>query len=151
MGASPSIFPNSVQSNSFHHHDMHRHVEPSTFTAPSPAALPSPSLKVQFLLTMTLALALIGLSISLVGPTSFSSGKTIEESDPAVVLDSLFHMRRTTPVLTTIPLLPLPETPQEEVIPPALAGRRQMAEVVHHRKRNYKNWRATVDDLILLL
>jgi hypothetical protein len=82
----------------FIHHDMYRHVEPSTFTAPSQAALPSPSLKVHFLLPMTQALASIGLSISPVGPMSSSSGATIEESDPVVVLETLLHIQRTIPV-----------------------------------------------------
>jgi len=77
----------------FIHHDTHRHVEPSTFTAPSQAALHSPSLKVHFPVTTTQALALIGLSMSPVGPMSSSSGTMIEELDPGVVLDSLLHMR----------------------------------------------------------
>jgi hypothetical protein len=82
----------------FIHHDLHRHVEPLTFTAPSRAALPLPSLKVHFPVTMTQALASIGLSMSSVGPMCSSLGATIEELDPAVVLDSLLHMRRTIPV-----------------------------------------------------
>jgi len=95
---SSSILPNSVRPNSFIHHDTYRHVEPSTFTAPSQAALPLPSLKAHFLVTMTQALGSIGRSVSPVGPMSSLSGTTIEELDPAVVLDSLLHMRRTIPV-----------------------------------------------------
>ena len=99
MGASPhQPFLIRCCLTVFIHHDTHRHVELSTFMALSRAVLPSPSLKVHFLLTMTLALASIGLSTSPVGPTSSSSGETIEELDPAVVLDSLLHMRRTIPV-----------------------------------------------------
>jgi hypothetical protein len=70
--------------------------------------------------------------------------------------NSLLDLQITIPVFTTIPLLPLPETPQEviplapairrvlalEVIPPpALAGRRVLAVEVTQsrlRKRNCK-------------
>ena len=82
----------------FIHHDTHRHVELSIFTAPSQAGLPSPSLKVHFLQILTQALASIGLSISPVGPMSSSSQVTIEELDLVVVLETLLHMRRTIPV-----------------------------------------------------
>ena len=82
----------------FVHDGMHRHVERLTFMAPSQVELPSPSLRVHFLLPTTLALASVGLLTSPVGPMSSSSGVMIGESDPVVVLNSLFHMRRTAPV-----------------------------------------------------
>src|SRR6267154_3236080 len=72
--------------------DTYRHVEPSTFTAPSQEALPSPSLQVRFLLTMSQELASIGLSISIVGPISSSSRTTIQELELAVMLITLLHL-----------------------------------------------------------
>ena len=82
----------------FVHDGMHRHAERLAFTAPSLAALPSPSLKVRFPAPTLQALASVGQPTSPVGPMSSSSGVMIGESDPAVVLHSLFHMRRTAPV-----------------------------------------------------
>ena len=87
---------------------------------------------------MIQALASIGLLMSPVGPMSSSLGVTIEELALEVVLDSLLHMQRTIPVWKKIPLLPLPETPQEEVIPLAPATREMAVEVIRLRKRNCK-------------
>ncbi len=73
---------------------------------------------------------------------SSSLGATIGELDPAVVLGSLLLMRRTAPVLTIIPLLPLPETPQGEVIPRAPASRQTMAvEVIRPLRKRICKYR----------
>jgi hypothetical protein len=113
-----------------------RHVpslEPSPFTAPSQAALPSPSLMVHFLLTLTpVVLASIGPSMWPLGPLSSSSRTTLEELGPVVKANSLLDFQGTIPVLTAIPLLPLPETPQFPLAPAVEVIR------IRLRKRNCK-------------
>ena len=68
------------------------------FTASYQVALSSPSTRVRFLATMSLALPSIGPSTWYLGPLFLWSGVMIEGLDLAVMLNSLFHLRRIPPV-----------------------------------------------------
>lgn len=59
-----------------------------------------------------------------------------EESDPVVVLHSLFHIQETTAVCKVLPRPPLLVVPQEEAIPLVPQGATFQAEVI--RKSNFK-------------
>ena len=79
-------------------HVLWCNLEHRIFTASYQVALRSPSPRVRFLATMSLALPSIGLSTWYLGPPSLWSGVMVEGLDPAVMLNSLFLLRRIPPV-----------------------------------------------------
>ena len=108
--AHQSIIRYFARPNSFRPSRHVLRVEHPIFIASYQVALSSSSLRVHFLVTMPMAQLpmaqvtmsqaqpSIGLSTWLLGPNSFWSGVMIEGLDPAVLLNTLFLLRRIPPV-----------------------------------------------------
>jgi hypothetical protein len=85
----------AASSNQFSRHGMHCLAERSILSALSQVVTPSLFLRVHFPVTTRLELVSHGLSTSLVGPMSSSSGAMAEGWDPAAALHLLFHTQGT--------------------------------------------------------